>query len=369
MGIIHLVFVALATAVGSVVFLTQETNDWAWGMASGTATLVLLEVLLIVVLPWLADTNVLVTRVREGTAKAILRGQSFERTVVSVAGSRNGERSLLLRQLGLYWVGWPWMNEVYTYTFRWNELRPLKDGTQEVWAREGLTDFVFVVPFPYVVIADRLETEDLLQVKVTLVITVVVVYPYLALFGTEDWMRRVTAAVVREARNVTGKTTYTDLKSEIGPGSRSYASLIMALNDKLPDDPSPDPAASKKERSGLVGRYGIRITAVDCQDVELTGTAAQRSQDAAAEVFVAEQKGQAKRIAADAQAYATTTVATAEAKALKDRAAAAAEHGETGQALIAADALAKAGEQGNATVWGVDALTGLASMFGQKGKS
>ena len=53
----------------------------------GLGLLMIITVLAIgaafLVFPWLAEENILFTKVKEGTAKAIMRGDSFDRFVMS----------------------------------------------------------------------------------------------------------------------------------------------------------------------------------------------------------------------------------------------------------------------------------------------
>src|SRR3989344_2741485 len=144
---------------------------------------------LVLFLPWLAQESVLFTTVKEGTAKAIMRGGSFDRFVMSFEGyhlnvpsepgydssepdwqvlyhGRNntsgfGEgaakgtpsadglpdsffdrRLWLLKTLGLYWVGWPWATSVYVYQFEWNETITDDDGKEKVFPRSAATPFL-----------------------------------------------------------------------------------------------------------------------------------------------------------------------------------------------------------------------------------
>lgn len=219
---------------------------------------------------WLAKENVLFTTVKEGTAKAIMRGDSFERFIMSFAGyhlndptkkgkkeglyepwlkdemrkealdkdkkqiklpnwevnyhgegNKKGyvhyddnyydERHEWLKSLGLYWIGWPWANSVYVYGFEWNETRTDKNSDEKILSRAEPTDFIFVADFIYAIKTVGAETKDRLLVDVLTLVTVAIRNPYRALFTGVDWMRRITAAINRHVRNFVGTKGYDDL--------------------------------------------------------------------------------------------------------------------------------------------------------------
>jgi len=167
----------------------KKGDESMWYLVLAMVIIVLLGAGVIVGVPflmqWLAKENIFFTTVREGTVKAIMRGDSFDHFVMSFKGYhlndprktkdpknpkkkwwyepwlndkdgrkvKRGEefvklpdweivyhgkgnkkgfpedrsddyyddRPGLLKKLGLYLVGWPWANSVYVYGFEWNE--------------------------------------------------------------------------------------------------------------------------------------------------------------------------------------------------------------------------------------------------------
>lgn len=219
---------------------------------------------------WLASGGILFTTVREGTVKAIMRGRSFDRFVMSFSGyhlndpskewyktsyessgqGENGESTIsimlqqwevlyhgrvgarenrcgftremqsddyydrrpwILKHLGLHWVGWPWRNSIYVYQFEWDEMIKGKDGREEPLPRAESTDFIYVSDFTYAIVTATAPTADGMPVKVVSLVTVAIRNPYRALFSGEDWMRRLTSAINRQQRNFVGSKGYNEL--------------------------------------------------------------------------------------------------------------------------------------------------------------
>ena len=361
-------------------------------------------------LQWLAEEDIFFATVKEGTVKAIVRGirgdSSFSRLIMSFAnyhlndptsewysdafpdwevlyhgkGNENGfkeddayydDRSWLLKHLGLYWVGWPWAESVYIYQFEWNETYTNKDGSEKVLPRAEATDFIYVADFTYAIVTEGAETQDRLPTDELTLITVAVRNPYRALFSGEDWMRRITAAINRHARNFVGNKTYMELigKDAGETGSETgvtndrtdFSAPIIKLNTLLPDDDPKDP------RCGLLGRYGVEIRTADLQTVELSGDGRQRHQEAATKAYVAKQDAEAERTVGQAKADVIEMIGEKEASALRKRLEVIKEHGEAGILLAGYDAIQESSKgPGSTVVWANNPLTVLAGMLKQE---
>lgn len=357
------------------------------------------------VLPWLAEENILFTKVREGTVKAIMRGDSFERFIMSFeryhindptkdwveknkarweivyhGKSENDDiydgRTPLEKYLGLYWVGWPWRNSVYVYQFEWNETyteaKGAEKGKEKVLPRAEATDFIYVSDFTYAIVTEGAETKDRLPTDELTQVTVAVRNPYRALFSGEDWMRRVTAAINRQVRNFVGNKGYDELISlaskdenisDITAISKKWAAEfstpIIKLSELLPDETVDSPLPR-----GLRGRYGVEIRTADLQSVELSGTAKDAHQKAAAKVYSAEQDAKSTRLTGQADADVIEMKGEKEAVALRTRLAIIKDHGEAGIALAGYDAIQESSKgPGNTIIWGNNPLTPLAGML------
>lgn len=266
LGIILLVIIVLYLIKEKFILLKLLKKIFA--PISGLLKIILSPVFFF--MQWLAEENILFTTVKEGTAKAIMRGKSVDRFIMSFAGyhlndpnkdwyretitkkvKRDGneitvtepcpewtvlyhgpnnpnditeeeeqkdafydDRPWILRHLGLYWVGWPWANSVYVYLFEWIETTTnKKTGAQEIDRRKEPTDYLFLTDFTYAIVTGGAETRDRLPVDILILTTVAMRNPYKALFSGEDWIRTFTAAVNRHVRNFVASMAYDDLIS------------------------------------------------------------------------------------------------------------------------------------------------------------
>lgn len=339
-------------------------------------------------LPWLAKENILVTTVKEGTAKAIMRGKSFHHFVMSFRGhhlnvpgkpgyksgeptwqvldhskgntlgfTENGDRhyddrNFLMRYLGLYWVGWPWNSGVYIYPFEWNETyTDLETGKEKILPRAEPTDFIYVNDFTYAIVTDGAETKDRLPTDEQTLVTVAVCNPYRALFGGEDWMRRITAAINRHVREFVGDRLFQKLiqKSE----RQAFSQPIIDLARILPDDGS---SPSK----GLRGRYGIDVRTADLQTIALSGDAKKRSEEATTREYTAKQEARATVLIGKAEAEVIKVKGNTEAESLEKRLAVIQKYGPAGLALAGYDAVQEAAKgEGKTVIWANNPLNAL----------
>ena len=341
-------------------------------------------------LQWIARENIFFTTVREGTVKAIMRGKSFERFIMSFEGhhlndpdpkknwfnagapqweiirhedkkdDQYDDRPRWMKHLGLYWVGWPWAHNVYVYAFEWNETYTGQSGKEEVLPRAEATDFIYAADFTYAIVTNGAETSDRLQTDELTLVTVAVRNPYRALFSGEDWMRRVTAAINRHVRTYVGEKQFQELIST--KDLTGFSKPIIELTEKLPDDGTGSPT------KGLHGRYGVVIRTADLQTIELSGDSKKQHEEATTAEYVARQKATTVRLDADARGYAIETIGKKEAEALEARLKVIKDHGEAGITLAGYDAIQESSKgPGNTIVWANNPLGALAGMFKQKG--
>lgn len=319
----------------------------------------------------LAAENIVFTTVKEGTAKAIVRGESFERFIMTYQGYHLNDPSKvwydssepkwmvlpnkqpdlyyderssslfgwILLSLGVYYIGLPWSKDVFYYTFEWNEVETdPSTGKQRVRRRKEVTDFIYVVHFTYAVVTDRAETSDRLQTDWMTLLTMQVVNPFKAIFETEDWMQRVTAKVNGYIASFAGKQKYDDLVTFCKASDASpFSKPLIALTEDSGTD------------SGLRSEYGVEIEAAEQQTMDLSGERGSALQEAASKSYVAEQtkiarikeaegEAEAKKTVGAAEAHVIEIKGEAEAKALQKRMAEIGKDKEIGVPLAGFDA-------------------------------
>lgn len=428
-----------------------------------------------IIMKWLAERDTIFTTCQEGTAKAIMRGGSFDYAIMSFAGyhlndprqSSDGkktrykktcrkikkeekvvsietisildwevvyhgkrntkefgykitekgiweesetrekeesddyydDRHWILKELGLYWVGWPWINSVYEYVFEWNELSMNEKGEEKISSRKERTRFIYVADFTYAIRTTGAETSDLLPVDLLTLVTVAVRNPYHAMFSGEDWMQRITAAINLHVRTFVGNRNYDELidplrqkkngdrqgdecgkdlgvtKSEVAKPEKTaedrqekletkwyeFSNPIIALNDKLSGD------KPETKPSGLKGRYGIKVRTADLQTADLSGEGSKQNKEASIIKYIAKQKADAVRIEGQASADVIEMTGEKEASSLTKRLDTIKNYGEAGLTLAQLDAMENASKgQGNTVVWANSPFLQIPEILKQK---
>ena len=384
---------------------------------------------LVLFMKWLAAGNVLFTTVKEGSVKAIMRGKSFERFIMSFSGyhlndpnkkwyratfteggvekilqkwevvyhgksegriNKYGfegktqedryydDRFLLLKWLGLYWVGWPWANSVYVYPFEWNETSTeKKSGKEIVFPRAEPTDFIYVKDFTYVIATNGAETRDRIPTDELTFVTVAIRNPYRALFSGENWMLRTTSAINRHVRNFVSSKGYDDLiylakekdatVDDVSEvWSKEFSTRIIELSKRLSDETENSPAPR-----GLRDRYGIEIRTADLQNVELSGSEQTKAQmlEAVTRKYTATQKAAATTIEGQAEANVIEMKGKKEKISLRERLEVIEEFGPAGITLAGLDAIQESSRgPGNSIIWANNPFGKLAEMVASSDK-
>lgn len=380
---------------------------------------------------WLAEESILFTTVKEGTAKIIMKGKSFDHVVMSfknyhindprkpwykrgfkketgtdgtrekipdwevvyhgrdnkkgfVEKNDDGEneqddnyyddRPRVLKKLGLYWVGWPWSHSIYCYPFVWNEASTERHtGELKILPRAEPSDFVYVADFTYVIPTCEAETKERLALNLTTLVTVAIRNPYRALFDIENWIQRTTAAINLHIRTFVGSRLYKEL---IAPaGADEDAKIIenkwAAFSDPIIALNHGLPGDKEgKDPAGLMGRVGVKIRAADLQTIDLAGEGKERNQEAATEAYAAEQKAVATILDGEARSKVIKMLGESEADSLKNRLKIIQENGEAGSLLAQLDAMQESSKgPGNTIIWATNPFIPLAGKLksGTKG--
>lgn len=359
-----------------------------------------------------ADNDRFFTKVKEGTGKVIVKGKTFHRAILSLAGHHLNEpgkpwfdksqpaweilpdepgknyddRMHLTKEFGLFWVGIPGMRSVYHYQFEWNEYKGTSEGEQELWHRNEDTSIFKANDFTYVMVLENVKTSDNVPVRAEFAVILQITNPYLALFGADNWKTLVESYIDRQGRNFIGTFTYDQLRSETDKPrgedgfnfhechEENFSKPIVKLTFELPEEKVCDATAKPK---GLKGKHGITIKAANMAEIDLFGVFAVENEKSSVLEFTAKRQAEATRVTADAQAYATVKAADASAydvamqggsKALAARVTLReyARHPELAKASMAAEAMGKPGE-GKTVVIPSDIGKVLEGVFGGRG--
>lgn len=319
--------------------------------------------------PWLlktmADNNFLITTVEEGTAKAFLRYEKFNRVAMcwkdyhltpdwdvvsnSEKDSHWADDHWLDAILpgSLRWLGLPFANSIYEYHFQWTSLRQgvlgsggampkdvdaivkQEDLTDLIDSRDRWIDYVLLKVDIYCIAFKSIEDVEMIPLSCIALLTARVTNPYKALFGPQQWLEQTTNFLRGYIKDYIGKNKFSDLTKAT---SKSQADAILE---------SDSPETGVKIRDYIRDRWGVEIHHLNLVNINPGGKRGEAYETAAATMYVKHQEAVGIKEIADAEAYRDTTVAEAVTKA-----------GPNGLTVRALEALEKMGESGNTIVIG-----------------
>lgn len=143
-------------------------------------------------------------------------------------------RSQWEQENGIFPLGWPGKKKIHAEWFEWKEER---EG--RIVSRREKTKIFKINRFPYVVEQTGIMTQDKLLVKLTYVLGLRIINPYLALIATDDWLVQVLALAKQQARNWAASFAFTDLLCQtdgVGAemiGREDFLKKMQELNKAL----------------------------------------------------------------------------------------------------------------------------------------
>lgn len=359
-------------------------------------TLVVLVVMgaLLIAAYIMSRNNVCFTRIPEGTAKRIMRGDSFDHIIMVWSGHRlNDPRQLsydtsqpawevlemedpsarpspyawwqvhwkFLAYFGIYWFGLSPFKRVYVETFSWTEPKIGDDGRPCPWHRTEPTDFIYVKPFSYWLRLVEAEDADNEPLNLDYLLTTRTNNPYKSTFKIGDWLNRITADSNNRGKVYVGKHKFDQIKreSEAQDGMSGLTVEVSTINTNLLTEP---------DRVGSPKSYGITIDAVSLVSVGTAGTVAGEVESALVAKRVATLNAEARVATAKGEAMATRVVALGQARAIKTKYGTVKKYGDLGEKLYQMDTLNEASKSPNTTfVWAANPFGNFKEWFGGKG--
>lgn len=335
-----------------------------WGI--GLALLVTSPILLLIFLRFLAERNLFFTLVEEGSAKAIMRGEEFRRFVMAYQGFTFDEEwnvvelkkaptsSSLLRQWfkkrlgGIRWLGWPFLDTVYEYNFRWTVLRESKASKYE----DGFVDqrelpnkkcvVAFAKRIDYIYLRDAVyydeligtETEELMPVDIFMLLPIRIINAYKALFRVHKWLDTTQDLIKPMVRSWAAETSYQEVIKKREVAEREFDTFLASKSGR---------EEGKSIGDYLLDTYGVRVKRITFEDI------------VPPEEY---SKAATRRVEAEQKEKEIEVLAKAEATRVKTSFDPIIERGEAGLAIRALESLDKAGQSpGN---WIITAGPGLA---------
>jgi len=349
----------------------------------------------------LSHMNFCFTRIQEGTAKAIMKGEALDYFMMRWRGhylndprrsyydprihpwevlklhNPNGYESAYkhwqwhwraLERVGIFWFGLSPFKERWVYRFKWQEMLNTADGAKP-WFRDEYTDFIFVKGFTYWIKLQAAEDKDNEPLDLDYLLTTRTNNPKKALFDIDDWLGRMTADANNAGKIYVGFRPFNDIKREVtsqGATTSEFAKCMLALTHNVVTQP---------DGRGTSECYGITVDAASLVDANPAGVSRKEIIDSFSARIIAERNAQAA--VATAKGTARSEIETAKGTAQAARIVAKGnadaietvyrkvdEFGEMGLVLQQLDAL-KTAEKSPATniIWANDPLGGLAAAL------
>lgn len=305
-------WIVLGLGIGAVVatllFIGAETTTWIpVGFGAGTIGILILCPILV----WfvLAPSNRFFTFVKEGTAKATVKADKFDRILLQWEGHtlddqwnvvpiekpvKNGQevpegttdarvygppKGFRIGGLRLYGL-WP-VKDVYIYTFQWTGVT--EDGRIDRHPKE-IIDYILVRDDAYLCEVKDAEDKDLLPLTFLVVLTIRIVNPYKALFNIQNWLETILNRTRPLIRNYATTRSYQEM---IANEERIGVDILKGIRDEV------------TLGADFWDRYGVDIRKVDVIQIEPP----QEYRDLTLRKYRAERERE--RIEIEAQAEAT----------------------------------------------------------------
>ncbi|MCD6178074.1 hypothetical protein J7K03_02410 [bacterium] len=201
---------------------------------------------------YLAPRNLYFTFVREGTAKAIVRGGEVAQMLIQWKGHTLDPETWEVIEGrepwhpfgGLRYYGlWP-IYDVYIYDFKWTGVT--EDGKVESHPKETL-DYILLKEDVYWAKVEKAEDKNKLPLTLELLFTIQVVNPYKALFNIENWLEAVINRARAQTRNIITQKSYEHWIQDL-------ASIGREITERI----------GKEE---FEERYGIKIRKIEVKDI------------------------------------------------------------------------------------------------------
>jgi regulator of protease activity HflC (stomatin/prohibitin superfamily) len=259
-------------------------------------------------------------------------------------------------------VGWPGLNAVYEYPFRYGKVvkSVSADGTPytEIEYRTGTSNFVYITEVPYGIIVPRADTKDGYPIRVELVVMLRITNPYRALYGVTDYLTTIEGFIAEVVKDYIGSFNFEgDLWTEQTSSHRSGKLTEMITENVMPGE-------SKTLKELIQEQYGVKFCDIFVSDIE---PADEQDREDAKRVGRAKIEADAREEEARGKAAETIALGEAEVEILEKRAEIMAT--PSGMRAAELETLREIGKAGNTIVTdGKGTLEGAAYSELVKGK-
>lgn len=156
---------------------------------------------------------------------------------------------------GLRWVGLPPYHKVYEYKFTWTS----KTIQGEERKREEIIDNILIQEDIYLIKLENVEDKNLIPLDINMFVTLRIVNPYKALFRVQSWLEMITDTLRGICVPYIGRQSFAEMVSgaEKDSTAESKGALAKYIWDNLTKDPEKNSGVSEHRR--FMNDYGVRI--------------------------------------------------------------------------------------------------------------
>lgn len=300
-----------------------------------------LAILLIIGVPFVlfayaaALFNFIFMFVPSGEIRTLIRGASFHRAVINIAGrtinrmtndivalppgKKDPNLTWFNRLFGLYFVGIPPFQSVFGYKFKWPKIDLSEDEKSSrgfhIQVREEMVYSLFF-SYAYPMVSTATEIQGNVPYDIDVVATIEVVNPEKALFKvlpSGQWLTRAQAMTLDAVRRYASTRTVDELRENVsssssGTGSKKgaksdFESTILGIVNGTATKPGK-----------LIEQVGVKIASINMISIQVHDPTGDGKLAAALTAQVVAQE-QAKATVAEAEGYAKSTGLRADADA------------------------------------------------------
>jgi len=301
---------------------------------------------------WWAPNNLFFTFVKEGTAKIIVRGDGFKKTLIQWKGHTivdtpddphfgdiiDGGKEFRFGGLRFYGF-WP-IDDVYVYTFSWTNIT--LSGEIQIHPKEWM-DYVLLKDDVYFAEIEAAEDKNSLPLNIGLILRIRVVNPYKAIFKIQNWLEMVINLIRVDVRDVIGSDVYENwIQKEKDLGDYIFHRIEGMV---LTDGKWEKRGKNKIEEFEL--SYGVKIVSLGVKNIDPTPIESLSGIRAVTiKKYLAEQEKKRIKIEASAEAEKVKILAEAEKMRLEKVWSMIQNFGDLGQVIRGLEALEKSTEKG-----------------------
>lgn len=294
---------------------------------------------------WWAPNNLFFTFVKEGTAKIVARGDSFEKILIQWMDYEVAKKATPVVSKwdvikgpsgkkffgGLRFYGlWP-LWDIFIYAFSWTNFAQSGDKAGQPVAHDKvLLDFVLLKTDVYWARVEKAEDKNLLPLSVGIILTIRIINPHKALFAVQNWLETVINRIQPAVRQIITTKSFEKWIVEKADLARIIFLALQGKDGNGNFDPTLTDLISE-----FRSLYGVDIQAFAVQEINPP----EEQRQATLKKYLADQEAKGVVVSARAEAKKIIHLAEAERRRLETVFGQIQKFGDLGPALRALEAM------------------------------